>query len=304
MAIELALASPEFDIVGLTTVFGNCSVEQGTENALRIVDLAGRADIPVAEGAAKPWKGPFKGGVPFIHGEDGQGNTFSPPSTSKPIHLSAADSIIEQVSQFPGEITLTALGPLTNIADAAKKEPGIVDKVKEIVFMGGSAFGPGNATKSSEANILSDPEAADFVFSQHWPMTMLGLDVTEKTFFSKADAAELAQIDNKITRQVMSAHQFYMKFFYSRHNREGSFIHDPSVFAYLLQPELYKTASRSLRVKIGNGKARGKTLPSPEGDTMNSKWEGRKAVNICVEVDGEGVVRLLKRRLLGAKFPC
>ena len=303
MAIELALASPEFDILGLTTVFGNCSVEQGTENALRIVDLAGRADIPVAQGAAKPWNGPFKGGVPFIHGEDGQGNTFAPPSTSKQINLSAADFIIEQIIQFPGEIIITPLGPLTNIADAAKKEPAIVDKVKEIVFMGGSAFGPGNATKSSEANILSDPEAADFVFSQNWPMTMLGLDVTEKTFLSKADAIELAQIDNKITRHVMTAHQFYMQFFYTRHNREGSFIHDPSVIIYLLQPKLYKTVSKSLRVKIGNGKARGKTLPSPVGDTMNTKWEGRKEVNICVEVDGEGVVELLKQRIKGAVFP-
>ena len=219
MAIELALASPEFEILGLTTVFGNCSVEQGTENALRILDLAGRSDIPVAEGAAKPWNGPFKGGVAFVHGDDGQGNTFSPPSASKPIHLSAVDFIIEQINKFPGEITLATLGPLTNIADAAKKEPGIIDKVKEIVFMGGSAFGPGNATRSSEANILSDPEAADFVFSQHWPMTMVGLDVTEKTFLSKSDAEELAEIDNKITRQVMNAHQFYMKFFYSRHKR-------------------------------------------------------------------------------------
>ncbi len=303
MAIELALASPEFDIVGLTTVFGNCNVEQGTENALRIVDLAGREDIPVAVGAAKPWNGPFKGGVPFIHGDDGQGNTFSPTSASKPVNLSAEDFIIEQVNKFPGQITLTALGPLTNIADAAKKHPNIVKKVKEIVFMGGSAFGPGNATKSSEANILSDPEAADFVFSQNWPMSMLGLDVTEKTFLSKTDASELAQVDNKITRQVMNAHKFYMKFFHSRHKREGSFIHDPSVFIYLLQPELYKTVNRSLRVKIGNGKARGKTLPSPEGNTTNTKWAGRNTVKICVEVDGDGVVSLLKERILGMEFP-
>ena len=303
MAIELALASPEFEILGLTTVFGNCSAEQGTENALRILDLAGRSDIPVAKGAAKPWNGPFKGGVAFVHGDDGQGNTFSPPSTTKPIHLSALDFIIEQINQFPGEITLATLGPLTNIADAAKKEPGIIDKVKEIVFMGGSAFGPGNATRSSEANILSDPEAADFVFSQYWPMTMVGLDVTEKTFLSKTDAEELRQIDNKITKQVMGAHQFYMKFFYSRHKREGSFVHDPSVFAFLLKPELYKTVSKSIRVKIGNGKARGKTLPSPEGDTTNTKWEGRRPVNICVEVDGEAVVELVKKRILGAEFP-
>ena len=303
MAIELALASSEFNVLGLTTVFGNCSAKQGTENALRIVELAGRSDIPVAEGAAKPWDGPFKGGVPFIHGDDGQGNTFSPPSSSKAISSSAADFIIEQVHRFPGQITLAPLGPLTNIADAAKKDPDIIAKVKEIVFMGGSAFGPGNATRSSEANILSDPEAADFVFAQNWPMTMLGLDVTEKTFMSKADAEELAQIDNKITRQVMSAHKFYMKFFYSRHNREGSFIHDPSVFVYLLKPELYRTVSRSLRVKIGNGKARGKTLPAPGADTRNTKWEGRKPVNICVEVDSEQVIQLIKKRFFEADFP-
>ena len=303
MAIMLAMASPEFEILGLTTVFGNCHVEQATENALRIVDLAGRKDIPVAKGAAKPWIGPFKGGTPFIHGDDGQGNTFTPPSTLKPSHLSATDFIIEQLGKFPGEVILTTLGPLTNIADAAKKEPGIVDKVKEIVFMGGSAFGPGNATKSSEANILSDPEAADFVFAQPWPMTMVGLDVTEKTFLSKTDAEELGRINNKVTQQVMNAHRFYMEFYYAKHHREGSFVHDPSVFAYLLNPGLYTTVNRSLRVETGKGQARGKTIPSPEGITTNTIWEGRKTVNICMEVEGKSVIELLKQRIMGSKFP-
>ncbi|MGI9547983.1 MAG: nucleoside hydrolase, partial [Flavobacteriaceae bacterium] len=257
---------------------------------------------PVARGAAKPWQGPFKGGVPHIHGADGQGNTHAPPSQLKAIKQSACKFIVEQILLYPNEVILAALGPLTNLADALKMEPAIANLVKEVVFMGGSAFGPGNATHASEANILSDPEAADFVFGQNWPMTMVGLDVTQKTFLSRADVSQLTTNYSKIGNQVLGAYEFYLNFYKEVNKMDGTWVHDTSVFAYLLRPEFYKTVSHALRVETAEGSGRGKTLPSPEGEA-HVDWLNRPKVNICIEVEAEKVVELIKHRLLNARFP-
>ncbi|MEN8788819.1 MAG: nucleoside hydrolase, partial [Flavobacteriaceae bacterium] len=262
LAIMLALACPEFEILGLTSIFGNVPVELASENALRLLALAERTDIPVAPGAARSWANPYGGTKASVHGEDGQGNIYSPLPALKPLEISAAEFMVNQITQFPNEITLIALGPLTNLADALKRDPEIQYKVKEVIFMGGNAFSPGNTNPVAEANILSDPEAADFVLGHQWPMTMIGLDVTERTYISTGMIAELAARPSAIGKQVFGAYQHYLKFYKEVNRMDGTWVHDSSVFTYLLNKELYQTVKHPIRVETADCISRGKTWPS------------------------------------------
>ena len=302
MAIQFAFASGKFEILGLTTVFGNVDVDLTTTNALRLLHLLGKSEVPVARGASKPLVGEFSGGVPFIHGDDGQGNTWNSASPVPPIDLEASDFIIKQINENPGEVILTALGPLTNLALALKKEPEIQEKVKEVVFMGGNAFCGGNATPAAEANILSDPEAADLVLGAQWPITMVGLDVTHKTLLTRKIFNEIAKINSPINNQVSSAYLYYLEFFKRVNKIEGTYLHDASVFAYLLNKDLYTTVKYPIRVETQEGISKGKTWPAM-GDTDNEErkalwpWQNRPGINICVDVNGEAVVAMLKAKL-------
>ncbi|MGH9704187.1 MAG: nucleoside hydrolase, partial [Candidatus Acidiferrales bacterium] len=189
MAIMLALNSPELDVQALTVVPGNVTARQGLENALKLISLAGRCDIPVAAGAQHPF---FQKLITaeLWHGQNGFGNVELPPSKCKVDPRFGPDLIIELVHKYPHEITLLPVGPETNIALAILKDPSIVPLVKEVIVMGGS-IGGGNVNASAEANIYGDPEAAQIVFQAGWPLTMVGLDVGDKTLFT---AKELEQL--------------------------------------------------------------------------------------------------------------
>jgi inosine-uridine nucleoside N-ribohydrolase len=195
MCIFYALGSPGLEVVGLTTVFGNAHTSVCTTNALKLLEIAGRTDIPVAQGAHAPLTMPYRGPVAFVHGEDGQGNVFLPPPAASPLAIDAANFIIRTVMDAPGEITLVAVGPLTNLAVAMQREPTLSTHVAEIVLMGGNAFVGGNASPAAEANILNDPEAADIVFGADCPIVMAGLDVTEQTIMTSADLTRMATFE-------------------------------------------------------------------------------------------------------------
>lgn len=302
MAIQFALASKEFHILGVTTVFGNVDIEQTTKNALRLLHLANRPDIPVAKGALKPIQGEFLGGVPFVHGDDGQGNTWKPTGSLKPINTPADEFIIEQVLRHPNQICIAALGPLTNLARALEKEPKIQDKVKEIVFMGGNAFCSGNATPAAEANMLSDPEAADRVLGANWSMTMVGLDVTHKTMLSQDDLNKISLFRSPLNDHVMEAYPFYQDFFMKANKINGTFVHDSSVIAYLIDRSLYRTVEYPIRVETQHSISRGKTWPSlgesdHEGAKALEPWRNRPKIKICLDVRDLEVIQLLEQRL-------
>ncbi|MCH7974244.1 MAG: nucleoside hydrolase [Bacteroidetes bacterium] len=302
MAIQLALNSKEFEILGLTTVFGNIDVNIATTNALRLLYLANKPTIPVAKGASKPLNREFSGGVPFVHGEDGQGNTWQPASPLLPINNPADEFIIEQILKFPNELTIAAIGPLTNIASALHRNPEIQDLVIEIVIMGGNAFCSGNATPAAEANILSDPEAADIVLGANWAITMVGLDVTHKIILHKDVLEEISLFDSSLNKQVTSAYIFYQDFFMKTNKIEGTYVHDSSVFAYLINKSLFKTLQFPIRVETTDCLSIGKTWPSLgesdyEEDEALKPWDNRPKINICVGVDNNAVVELLKSRL-------
>src|SRR5215813_4450329 len=183
MALMLALNSPELDVRAITVVPGNVTAQMGLENALRMVSLANRCDIPIAGGAQHPL---FQKLITaeFWHGKNGLANVELPPSKCKADPRWAPDLIIEMVHANPHEIMLVPIGPLTNIALALEKDPSIASLVKEVVIMGGSISG-GNVNAAAEANIYNDPEAAQIVFQAGWPLTMVGLDVGDKTLLTR-----------------------------------------------------------------------------------------------------------------------
>ena len=298
LAIFLALASPELEVVGLTTVFGNVSVDLCTRNALALLQIAGRDDIPVAEGAAHPLAGPYLGPVPQIHGDDGQGNGGVPTPRRAALAEPAADFICRVAAESPGEITLVAVGPLTNLAEALTQRPALAQDVHEVVVMGGAAFVPGNATPYAEANIHNDPEAADVVFAAAWRVVMVGLDVTHRAFLTNADAAKIMSAPNDVSRHIGKALPLYQKFFADEHQLDGVYLHDPSAVAYAADPSLFTTRPHPLRVET-KGDDRGRTIPwsSAADDTAARAWVGRPGTEVCVDLDAPRLLDLVVARL-------
>ena len=300
MAIFYALASPELDIVGLTTVFGNATTETCTTNALRLLEIADRNDIAVARGAERPLAMAFRGPADFVHGKDGQGDVFLPPPSTSAVAGDAAHVIIETVMASPGEITLVPLGPLTNIALAMLLEPRLTRHVAGIVLMGGAAFSPGNASPAAEANILNDPEAADIVFGAQCPIVMCGLDVTEKTVMSRAALATLSTARNKRAQHIAKIMPFYANFYRNRVGLDGIYVHDSTTISYLLAPQHYTTVAHPIRVDTAHGVGRGKTWAAMRVADHESAWAGRGDVTICVGVDADAVVALELDRLMNS----
>jgi inosine-uridine nucleoside N-ribohydrolase len=301
MAIQLAINSPELDIVGLTSVFGNVPVELATINALRLVHIAGK-DIPVAIGAADPLKGTFSGGAQVVHGDDGQGNTWQAKSPLKPVAQSSAAFIVEHVLKNPKEITIIAIGPLTNLALALELDQSIADFVQEIIIMGGNAFCPGNITPAAEANIHADPDAADIVFGARWPLTMVGLDVTHKVFMHSDILELIAQSKSPLNRYVASTFPFYRDFFIKVNRIQGIYVHDATAITYCVKPSLFKTANYPVRVEKSDCISKGKTWPllgdsDDEDAECLEPWKDRPKIKVCVDVNGEEVIDFIVKRL-------
>ena len=295
MAIFFALCSPEVEVVGLTSIFGNVHSELATKNALRLLEIAGRADIPVASGAVDALTGPFEGPVPFVHGADGQGDINLPDPAGQALDISAAQFIVEQLRANPGQITLAPVGPLTNIALALRLEPRITEWVDEVVLMGGNALAPGNASPAGEANIRNDPEAADLVFGADWQVTMVGLDVTLRVHMTPEHIADYETHGNPMSDHIVRVLPHYRRYFESNYDAQGIFVHDSSAIAYIIDPSLFTLRRWPIRVGT-EGLGRGKTWPATGGRIL-PPWEGRPAVNVCVDVEGESAVALMQERL-------
>ena len=298
MALLFALASPEIDVVGLTTIFGNVHTATATENALRLLDFAGRDDIPVAHGADRPLHVPLDYVADFVHGVDGFGDikTPLPASSRQPVDGSAAQFIVETIMARPGEITLVPVGPLTNMALALALEPRIAENVAEVVVMGGAATVNGNVNPAAEANIHHDPHAADRVFTAPWPVTMVGLDVTMQTVMTQDYLASLR--GSRFGDFVWQATRFYQQFHERYHSMAAIHTHDPSAIAYVIDPSLFVTTRGSLRV-LTEGIAMGQTLLDRrrgEGYELNA-WSNLPEVNVCVEVESEQLLALYKERI-------
>lgn len=300
MAILFAFHSPEVEVIGLTTIFGNVYVEQATENALRLVEFAGRAQIPVAQGAAKPLMMPLNGVADFVHGSDGFGDTGQPAPTARTVDKPAAEFIVDTIMANPGEVTLMPVGPLTNIALAVELEPRIAQNVAEVILMGGAAMVNGNVNPAAEANIWGDPHAADIVFGAGWPLTMIGLDVTMQIEMS-ADYLDRLKIKGGRTAAfIHDITRFYLDFHKTVHGIESLHTHDPAAVAYALDPTLFTCIRGAIRVPA-EGIARGLTLMDRRGEWYGEHaWTHRPPVNVCVGVDAPRLLSLYEQRIIAA----
>lgn len=293
MAILFALKSPELDVVALTTVFGNHYVEITTRNALRLLELAGRDDIPVARGAYSPLVRDYREPPTIVHGEDGLGDAgLAGEPESEAAHTRAAQFIVEAVMSRPGEITLVPLGPLTNIAMALKLEPRLVKATKRVVLMGGAAFVQGNVSPVAEANIFNDPEAAALVFRADWDVTMVGLDVTMPVVMEHAYIGELKASRAPYADLVARIVPHYQAFHAAAYKTDGAMhTHDPTAIAYLIRPALFETIARRVRVDT-HSFGTGQIIVDRSGI-----WYDGVATTICVDVDAQGVLDLYKERI-------
>jgi purine nucleosidase len=291
MAIFLALHSPELEVVGLTSVWGNAKGEFTAQNALRLLEVEGHGNIPVARGSDCPLVIPQPEFGTHVHGEDGYGNTNPPLPAGRLIALPAAQFVIKMIMENPRQITLVPIGPLTNIALALRLEPRIIDNVKEVVIMGGAAKISGNVTPVAEANIWHDPHAASIVFSAGWPLTMVGLDVTTKVIQKKPHLEEICNAGTPAADLLKQILPCYMSYFEKIVGINGIHTHDPSAIAYLIDPNLFRTESWPIFVET-EGHCAGQTIPD-----YRNIWGSLPCVKVCLGVDAPGVLDLIKNRL-------
>ncbi len=314
MAILAALHSPELEVLGLTTVFGNTEVELCSLNALRLVELEGNDHIPVAQGCGQPMVHDIISFSAGVHGKDGFGNTNLPLPHGKLDPRHAAQFIIDTVMANPHEVILAPLGPLTNIAMAYRLEPRIAPLVKEVVLMGGCAFALGNISAVAEANIYHDPHAAEVVFAAPWKVTMVGLDVTTRIVMRPDYFEKLYAAGNPAVELLEKIQPCYQAFHEEIYGLKGAIhTHDPAVIAYLLAPELFRCEAMPVYV-VTEGLCLGKTIADKHHhifrSTQAGKGIGEESVAAAVErpstiiplgVDEDGVLQLLLDLLTAPK---
>lgn len=314
MAIAYALVHPDIELLALTVVFGNINIDFATRNAQYVLDVLGATDVAVAKGAAIPSVQAPRPHADFVHGADGLGNIYpgSVPgiaatraaplrttarhSTIEP--LDAADFIINAARENPGQITLVAVGPLTNIAEALRREPSLPDLVAGLVIMGGTVDEPGNVSPVSEANFLNDPHAADALFAVDWPATVVGLDVTHKIMLKDSHLQSLGEQAGFSGELIWNSSRFYVDFYTQSGAAQDAVasgdepqcaMHDAAAIAYVVMPEAFTTESGAARV-VGDGIAIGQLAFDRKGyDYPVTHWQNRPVTSVCMKVNSEAV---------------
>lgn len=246
--------------MALTSIFGNVSATLAAENALRLCELCEQS-IPVAIGAAKPLTINPHPPADFVHGNNGFGNVELPSPTVKADQLSAADLIVKLINENPGEISLIAVGPLTNLALALQRAPDIANNVAEVIIMGGSFYREGNVSPFAEANIWNDPHAAQQVFHATWPITVHGLDVTRQITFSREYLDTIAKARPIPGEFLRASAEFYIEFYQSRQGLDGCCPHDQLALSYATNPDWFTIERGQLDVTI-DGEQIGRTTIS------------------------------------------
>ena len=298
MALLFLHQHPDVDLIGITTVFGNASVETTTRNAL-FLKREWSIPAPVAKGDGKafnPMRNPTDWPV-MIHGHDGLGNIDVPETIDLPLDPRPAHRfIIDTVRDNPGEVTLVAVGRMSNLAFALKEDPEIAGLVKQVIIMGGAFDVPGNITPAAEANIHGDPEAADAVMAAPWTVTVVGLDVTMKTVMTRTLLNAVAEAGGARARLLSDISQLYIDF-YGRHVDDAMVVHDSCACAYLVAPEFFTTRSGAIRVVAG-GIADGQTIQKPDGRAFPpGNWDDLPSQHACIGIDADAVLKLVAETL-------
>ena len=292
VAILLAFASSELDVVGITVVAGNVPLALTEKNARKICELAGRPDQKVYAGAEKPLSRVLVT-AEHVHGKTGLDGPDLPEPIMKLQPQHAVDFIVETILSAPSkEITICALGPLTNIALALAREPEIVPKIREIVLMGGGFFEGGNITPTAEFNIFVDPEAAQAVFASGIPIVVHPLDVTHKALTTAKRVEQFRQMGTKVGTATAQLLDFFERFDEEKYGTDGGPLHDPNVIAYLLKPELYSGRHCNVEIETGSDLTLGMTVVDWWGVTKR-----KPNALVLRDMDHDGFFDLLTERL-------
>jgi len=302
MALLFLHRHPEIDLVGVTTTIGNAPIDITTRNALFLTEAWG-IEVPVAQGSGEKFDPKRSNGhwPTFIHGDNGLGNIDIPETIDrKPDPRSAQQFIIDTVRANPGEITLVAVGRMTNLALVVTADPDVARLVKSVVIMGGAFDVPGNVTPAAEANIYGDPEAADLVFTAPWPVTIVGLDVTMQTVMSRIFLGDMAREAGKDIQLLSDLSQFYIDF-YNHRVGDGMAVHDSCACVYVVRPDLFETRGGAVRVVCG-GIADGMTIQKPDAKLFPpGEWDGHPSQTVCTGIDADAVLGLIRTVLVEGK---
>ncbi len=293
VAILLALASPdEIEVLGITAVAGNVPLALTHKNARIVCELAGRADIAVYAGCDAPMSRALVT-AEHVHGKTGLDGPDLPDPVMQLRDGHGVDFIVDTLrTQTPGTVTLCPLGPLTNIATAFEKAPDIVERVQEIVLMGGAYFAVGNITPTAEFNIYVDPQAADIVFRSGAPITVVPLDVTHRVLVTKPRNSAFRALGTPVGIAVARMTEFFERFDRAKYASDGAPLHDPCVSAYLIRPDLFSGRFVNVEIETASELTLGMTVADWWGVT-----ERAPNANFLGDVDADGFFDLLTRRL-------
>ena len=286
IAILLALASPEVELRGITTVAGNQTLEKTTRNALKVLELAGRTDVPVAAGAAAPLERTLRVAA-HVHGESGLDGPDLPEPETRPVEQPAADFLAELIE--PG-VVLVPTGPLTNVALLLQRHPDVKERLERIVWMGG-AIAEGNVTPAAEFNAFVDPEAAAVVFASGIPVTMIGLDVTHMALFTREHADRLRGTGGA-GRVVAELSDFFQLFHERRYGFAGSPIHDALAVADVIDPTLVTRLACNVEIETASQYC--------DGRTVVDRWlvtDRPRNAHVGIDVDAPRFLDLLVERI-------
>lgn len=279
LALLLLAASPEVELRAITVTHGNTSQEKCLRNALQLVELAGIQEVPVIRGATEPLVKELSV-AEETHGDGGLGYAVLPPSTVMAHSTRAHDVIIQEIEKNPGEITILAVGPMTNVALALLKKPSIAGKLKRIISMGGAIHYPGNATPQSEYNVYCDPEAFDIVVKAGIDFTLVPLDVTYQCIFTTEHLARINSARDDIKRFIADSTRFYMEFHASHQDIQGCAINDPLAAALLLDASLVTNRDYYLTIELQSPTSKAKTIVDHYGALKKSP-----NAKVAMEVD-------------------
>jgi inosine-uridine nucleoside N-ribohydrolase len=289
MALLLALASPELDLLGVSTVHGNQTLVKTTANALRVLEFVGRGDVPVAAGADRPLlRAPMV--AASVHGETGLDGPDLPPPAGAPATLHAVDFLADRLRMAGGPVTLIPTGPLTNIALLLARHPDVTGDIERIVLMGG-AIAEGNVTPAAEFNIWVDPEAAARVFASGLDVTMVGLDVTHRALMTPEHAERLKAM-GRVGTMVAELWAFYHRYHSRVYEFPGTPVHDALAVAHVIRDDLLRTEHRNVEIDCASELCRGRTVVD--------LWRisGREPnAHVAVEVEGDAFLDLLVERI-------
>ena len=301
----MALASPELSVDAFTTVYGNGPGEQCTSNVLRILLAAGRLDIPVFKGAGKPlFRPPNERWASHIHGDDALGNIGLPLPDELPESLAGHHAAVEMVNRVmasPGEITILALGRLTNVALALSLEPRLVQSVAEIIVMGGAVSVPGNVSPVASANLYEDPEAAAIVYASGAPLVQVGLDVCDQVTISQAQLDRIYDAGTPVTGLLSSATPGLQSSYIDRGllgKGDGVRYNDLPAVAFAIDASLFGFYKYYVEIETQSPVTRGQTVAhrnAPGGPSPNA--------TVCLEIDAPRLAELFTKRMTGYRPP-